>query len=118
VKSGNKGFGKHGEDLAKLHLEGLGYRFIAGNYRNRYGEIDLIFLDADVLVLVEVKIRRKEEAVSLEETISLSKIKKILKCAEIFIEGSVVEFKEMRIDAVLILEGSGAQRIDHYKDIY
>ncbi|OHD58148.1 MAG: hypothetical protein A2014_10090 [Spirochaetes bacterium GWF1_49_6] len=118
MKSGNKGFGNYGENLAKVFLEGLGYRFIAANYRNRFGEIDLIFLDGDVLVLTEVKIRRKESAATLEDTIPLSKIKKILKCAEIFIEGSVVGYKEMRIDAVLILEGSGAQRIDHYKDIY
>ncbi|OHD54943.1 MAG: hypothetical protein A2Y33_03035 [Spirochaetes bacterium GWF1_51_8] len=114
----NKAFGDYGEDIAGRYLEGLGYRLLAKNYRNRYGEIDLILLDNGVLVLAEVKIRRNPDDAGLEDTISMTKIKKILKCAEIYLEGNVVEFKEMRIDAVLVLEGSGAQRINHIKDIY
>ena len=50
--------GRTGERLAAEHLERLGYAIVARNHRTRYGEIDLIAVDADALVFVEVKTRR------------------------------------------------------------
>lgn len=50
--------GRLGERLAAEHLERLGYRVIARNYRTRYGELDLVATDDDVLVFCEVKTRR------------------------------------------------------------
>ncbi|HEX8122106.1 MAG TPA: YraN family protein [Solirubrobacteraceae bacterium] len=50
--------GRDGERLAAEHLERLGYEIVARNHRTRYGEIDLIAVDADTLVFVEVKTRR------------------------------------------------------------
>ncbi len=50
--------GRAAEDLAAKHLERLGLRIVARNHRTRYGEIDLIAVDADTLVFVEVKARR------------------------------------------------------------
>jgi putative endonuclease len=50
--------GRAAEDLAAKHLERLGLRVVARNHRTRYGEIDLIALDAETLVFVEVKARR------------------------------------------------------------
>ena len=37
--------GQKGEDLAAEHLRKGGYRLIERNYRNNYGEIDIIALD-------------------------------------------------------------------------
>jgi putative endonuclease len=50
--------GRLGEDLALEHLERLGYRRVALNYRTRFGEIDLIVCDDTTIVFVEVKARR------------------------------------------------------------
>jgi putative endonuclease len=50
--------GRVGERLAREHLERLGYRVVARNYRTRFGELDLIVCDATWLVFVEVKTRR------------------------------------------------------------
>ncbi len=54
--------GRAGEDLALAHLERLGYELVARNHRTRFGEIDLIVRDRDVLVFVEVKTRRESAA--------------------------------------------------------
>lgn len=51
--------GKHGEIEAYLHLQALGYKVVAANFRvpfNR-GEIDLIGWDDGVLCFIEVKTR-------------------------------------------------------------
>ena len=50
--------GHRGEELAAGHLERLGYRVIARNYRTRFGELDLVATDDHVLVFCEVKTRR------------------------------------------------------------
>ena len=50
--------GQAAERLAARHLERLGYAIVARNHRTRFGEIDLVALDGDVLVFVEVKARR------------------------------------------------------------
>ncbi len=50
--------GRRGEQLAAEHLERLGYRVVARNYRTRFGELDLVATDEYVLVFCEVKTRR------------------------------------------------------------
>jgi putative endonuclease len=50
--------GQLGEQIAAQHLERLGYEVVARNHRTRFGEIDLVVVDADSLVIVEVKTRR------------------------------------------------------------
>lgn len=61
--------GLAGEELAARHLEGLGWRVLARNWRGAGGELDIVALDGPTLVFVEVKARtgrsygRPEEAV-------------------------------------------------------
>jgi putative endonuclease len=50
--------GRRGEQLAAEHLERLGYRVVARNYRTRFGELDLVVFDGTTLVFAEVKTRR------------------------------------------------------------
>jgi len=49
-----------GERAAKKHLQKLGLKFLAANFRSERGEIDLIFREADCLVFIEVKTRSSE----------------------------------------------------------
>jgi putative endonuclease len=52
--------GARGEQLAAAHLERLGYRIVARNYRTRWGELDLIAQRGRLLAFVEVKTRRAD----------------------------------------------------------
>ena len=45
------------EDLALAHLERAGLALIARNYHCRYGELDLVMRERDVVVFVEVRYR-------------------------------------------------------------
>ncbi len=52
--------GRYGERVAADFLKRRGYRVLARNYRTKYGEIDLICRDRNVLAFVEVKTRPDE----------------------------------------------------------
>ena len=52
--------GELGERAAKRHLQKLGLKFLAANFRSARGEIDLVFRDGDCLVFIEVKTRSSE----------------------------------------------------------
>ena len=50
--------GKRGEWLAAAALRLKGYRILARRYRTKLGEIDLIALRGDLVLIVEVKVRK------------------------------------------------------------
>jgi putative endonuclease len=52
--------GKLGEDLACRELERRGYAIVARRYRTRYGEIDIVAHEGEVIVFVEVRARSSE----------------------------------------------------------
>jgi putative endonuclease len=51
--------GETGERAAQRHLQSLGLKLLAANFRSDHGEIDLVFRDGDCLVFVEVKARSR-----------------------------------------------------------
>jgi len=51
--------GRTGERLAAAHLERLGLRVLARNFRTRWGELDLVAADERTIVFCEVKTRRQ-----------------------------------------------------------
>ena len=65
------------ERLAADYLEERGCRILKMNYRNRFGEIDLIGKDGVDLVFFEVKERKTGQAGSAAEAVTFSKQKKI-----------------------------------------
>lgn len=49
------------ERAAERHLTAAGLAIIARNFRCKAGEIDLVCLEGDVLVIVEVRLRRRND---------------------------------------------------------
>jgi len=61
------------EALAAQYLEENGARIIERNFRNRFGEIDLVALDGAALVFTEVKYRSNNHSGKPEEAVTLPK---------------------------------------------
>ena len=53
----NYEIGMIGEEAVALYLERIGCRIVDRNYRNKRGELDIIFMENEVLVFGEVKTR-------------------------------------------------------------
>jgi putative endonuclease len=52
------GLGRYGENVAAAHLRAAGLTILARNWRCPEGEVDIVAMDGDVLVVCEVKTRR------------------------------------------------------------
>ncbi len=77
--------GRAAEDYAAAHLKRHGLCPLANNYRCRFGEIDLIMRDEELLVFVEVRARAATGYATPAETVTRTKQKKIIATAEHFL---------------------------------
>ncbi|MEE9557676.1 MAG: YraN family protein, partial [Candidatus Adiutricales bacterium] len=73
--------GRKGEDLAASFLVKKGMKLVDKNVRTRYGEIDLIFRDGDVIVFTEVKTRSGPVEINPRLAIDLEKRRRLSKSA-------------------------------------
>lgn len=116
--------GQIGENLACEYLVGKGYRVLKRNYRQPWGEIDIVARAPDnTLVFVEVKTINNPGEGSLlpENEASASKIKKLKRTCEQFVskfEDLLDEKRGWRIDLVAIELQGQTPLIRHYENIF
>jgi len=94
--------GRVGERLAREHLERLGFRVVASNYRTRFGELDLIVTDDTWLVFVEVKTRRAGALESSMQAVSPQKCRRVRRMAAAWLVEAIERprSRELRFDAI------------------
>ena len=112
--------GKTGELYAEKFLTSRGHRIIRKNYHSRYGEIDLIVLSQNgILIFIEVKTRTSNNFGYPEEAITRQKLQKILKTAFHFFQNYPEKFSTWRIDAISVeLTRTGKlKNIKHLKNL-
>lgn len=99
----NKSKGLHYESLAKEYLLERGLSLLNTNFHCRYGEIDLIMLQQEVLCFIEVKFRNSLGFGGAASAISAQKQNKIVKSAQYFLSvNKKLAQHAMRFDALLI----------------
>lgn len=110
--------GQTGERLAADYLEDRGIRVIDSNWRCPRGEIDLVALDGDELVIVEVKTRRSRRYGDPLEALTRAKVLRLRTLAVLWAREHHHGMDAVRIDAVgIILGNSAPPRIDHLKGV-
>lgn len=102
-----KKLGALGERIAREHIEKLGYRIIETNFRCHEGEIDIIAQDREQLVFVEVRTRRGLNFGSPEESITVSKRRKLIEVANAYLQSHEGLPSSWRIDVVAVELGPG-----------
>lgn len=137
------GVGRYGERVALRHVEARGWQVLGTNWRGTDGELDIVALDGDVLVVIEVKTRsghgfgHPAEAVTPRK---LARIKRLTgqwlttfreqvaagRLAEEALPGSAVpvlagvrtRFGAVRIDVVAVtLQPQGAAVVEHLESV-
>lgn len=85
MKNLNRAIGSYGEEIAENYLIKKGYILLDKNYRNRYGEIDLICKFKDIIVFIEVKSRYNTLYGLPKESVTYFKQKRILNLCNYYI---------------------------------
>lgn len=106
------------EELARRHLEGLGWVVLEANYAVRAGEIDLIARDGATVVFVEVRQRRSERYGHPAETLDRRKLGRWKRTARHYLATRLGDpDARTRFDAIVVLGDEGAARLEHLRDV-
>ena len=116
--------GKIGEEKASAYLINKGYVVLLKNYREKFGEIDIIARASDqILVFIEVKAIAINEIGILkpEDNFTTQKYRKVKRMAEFYAAAHpelIDEEMGWRIDLIAIeISLNGACAIRHYENI-
>lgn len=94
--------GKLGEQIALKHIEQLGYRVLALNWRKGKGELDIIAKDSKIIVFIEVKTRMNNNFGFPEDSLNAAKQKMLITTARRYLTNYFEAYDEVRFDVVSV----------------
>jgi putative endonuclease len=110
--------GVWGEGLAARFLASRGMQVLERNWRCEHGEIDLVALDGDCLVVCEVKTRRSTTFGDPVEAVTWRKAARLRRLASAWLASHEVGCSSVRIDVVGILRpGAGPAALRHVRGV-
>jgi putative endonuclease len=92
--------GTYGENIAIEYLLNKGYKFIAKNFRSKFGEIDIIVKEKDCICFVEVKTRYNKNFGFPSQSVSYNKQRRIKKTSLLFVNKEKLFNLNLRYDVV------------------
>ena len=119
------GLGRYGEEVAAAHLVAAGLTIVARNWRCPEGEVDIVAIDGDVLVVCEVKTRRGVGFGTPLDAVTPAKAARLRRLAlhwladQRAIATEFSHYTEVRFDVVSVLRPlSGATSIEHLRGAF
>ncbi|HEY8340659.1 MAG TPA: YraN family protein [Egibacteraceae bacterium] len=119
--------GRLGEAIAVRHLEGAGLEVVARNWRcsdpSLRGEIDLVARDGRVLVVCEVKTRRRAAPGEPLVAVTPRKQRQLRRLAAALVAAgahTALGTRDLRFDVVAVSwpEGGGAAAVVHLREAF
>lgn len=95
--------GRDGEDLAVRYLLDRGMEVVERNWRCEHGEVDIVAVDADYLVICEVKTRRSLAFGEPVEAVTRAKAARLRRLAAAYVRAHETGSARVRIDVLGIL---------------
>ncbi|GAA0078039.1 YraN family protein [Clostridium sp. CTA-5] len=120
MKKLNKDIGDYCELLAKNYLIKNKYKILDCNFRNFLGEIDIICLKNDILIILEVKGRYNYDYGMPKEAVSISKQNSIIKVTKSYMVYKNIQYINVRFDVIEVYLNLYNQlfKINHIKDAF
>lgn len=94
--------GTRGEAAAAAYLERVGMQVVDRNWRNSRGELDIVALDGEDLVICEVKTRASESRGTAEDAVSPAKQKQLGRLARAYLAAAGLADASVRFDVITI----------------
>ena len=110
--------GRRGEDLAARHLEKRGCKVVGRNVVNRIGELDLVALEGQTVLVVEVKTRSRTTRPP-SEAVNFRKQHKLTLTATLYLQSRGWSDRPVRFDVIEVTCPPGcAPVINHIKNAF
>lgn len=114
-----KTLGAEGEKIAGKFLKKKAFKILEKNYKNRYGEIDIIAMDGDYLVFVEVKTKSLADFSEPETWVDLKKQNQLIKMANFYLSEKDITDVNCRFDVIGITLGKdNKEKIVHIENAF
>ncbi|MCF0138325.1 MAG: YraN family protein [Oscillospiraceae bacterium] len=107
-----RNLGSWGERKAAAYLRRRGYKIVDMNCKYRQGEIDIVAENRSFIVFAEVKLRKNSEHGEAKEFVTVSKQRRVITAAEIWLQSHETE-KQPRFDVIELYapDGESSRRI-------
>ncbi|WP_166351710.1 YraN family protein [Phytoactinopolyspora limicola] len=113
------GVGAYGEDIAARYLENQGMVLLARNWRCAEGEIDIVALDGDTVVVCEVKTRSGPGYGSGLEAVTWRKGARLRRLALAWLEANGRAGLPVRVDVVAVhRRSSRPPHVEHVRGAF
>ena len=110
--------GRWGEQKAAEYLERCGFRILHRNWRDGHRDLDIVAIDADQLVIVEVKTRKTADVMAPELAVDQRKMRNLGIAAAKYVAFYGIEFP-LRFDIVAVTgTGDCDFSINHIEDAF
>mgnify|MGYP001394059504 CR=1 FL=1 len=107
------------ERFACRFLKQQGLKLVMRNYRARTGEIDMIMQDNDILVFVEVRLRRSQTYHSGADSVDFFKQQKLIKTAQRYLQDRQLSFRQRcRFDVIDLSEKDGQYVVNWIRNAF
>lgn len=110
--------GRIGEDAALGVYERRGFALVARNWRCSFGELDLIIVRRDLLVVCEVKTRSGAALGGGYEAVTRAKRRKVRSLADAFLQGNAFEHARVRFDVASVWLGARGADVEIFEDAF
>ena len=107
--------GREGEAAAAAYLRKKRYEVIGANYRCRFGELDLIAKKQELVIFVEVKLRKNNRFGAASDAVTAAKQEKLRKAAASWMVSHECE-APARFDVIEVYTETG--RINHIENAF
>jgi len=107
--------GRYGEKIAADFLIKKGYTILASGYRGRFGEIDLIARQGELVCFVEVKTRQDNTYLAASAAVDSEKRRRIIATANQWLGENEGDW-QIRYDIVEVYVA--LKKIKHIKDAF
>lgn len=98
-------------------MQNNGYKILDCNFRKRFGEIDIVAQNNEVLAFVEVKSRSKKYF-NLSQVVNYSKQKKIILTAKSYVASKKIADKALRFDVALVEQINDKYSLNYIKNAF
>lgn len=112
--------GAIGEKIAAKYLKQKKYYILETNYKNRFGEIDIIAAKNNYTIFIEVKSRSSETYIKLAQTLYYKQIPRLKRAAIFYFAEKNINLTSVRFDLIALKIDPAARKIDklkHFKNI-